>query len=76
MDSWMDGWMSLIFSRKENETRWGYVLRSCASFGTKKHGAKRLRDNLNLKLKGIRGDRTEIIVERSVKFEDERRRRV
>lgn len=68
--------MSLIFSRKENETRWGYVLRSCASFGTKKHGAKRLRDNLNLKLKGIRGDRTGIIVERSVKFEDERRRRV
>lgn len=70
----MDGWASLIFSRKENETRWGHCARSCASFGTKKHRVKRLRDNLNLKLKGIRGDRTGMIVERSVKFEDERRR--
>lgn len=49
----MDGWMSLIFFEKRKRSGLHCVLRSCA----KKHGvAKRLRDNLNLKLKGIRGD--------------------
>lgn len=50
----MDGWMSLIFfeKRKRSGLLLGRVLHSCA----KKHGVKRLRDNLNLKLKGIRGD--------------------
>lgn len=48
-----NGWMDVAYFFREKKTIGVTLLRSCA----KKHGvAKRLRDNLNLKLKGIRGD--------------------